>query len=170
MRSIFFITDIFFSIFSLNYCFKENNHVKIYQFDYTNLNSSIGNNLIPIFESIDYYLFFLYKKYEVKDYNYFYKFHFYMTKKKICKKIKNLKFDESLLIQKDISYLIIPRLEHKKKLKQNYDIQFSLCNGDFYIPRVVVITIRYQDEKYLEQFLEDELNQSYLHNSLHRRL
>ena len=164
MKNIFLIILLFFSLFSLYSSQAESDYVKMFQFDYINLKSSIGKRLIPIFESIDYYLSLLVKKYEVKDYNYFYKFHFYMTKKKICKKIKNLKFDESLLIQKDISYLIIPRLEHKKKLKQNYDIQFSLCNGDFYIPRVVVITIRYQDEKYLEQFLEDELNQSYLFN------
>ena len=164
MKNIFLIILLFFSLFSLYSSQTESDYVKMFQFDYINLKSSIGKRLTPIFESIDYYLSLLVKKYEVKDYNYFYKFHFYMTKKKICKKIKNLKFDESLLIQKDISFLIIPRLELKKKLKQNYEIQTSLCNGDFAIPRVVVITIKYQEENYLEKLLDDELNKKFLFN------
>ena len=164
MKNIFLIILLFFSLFSLYSSQTESDYVKMFQFDYINLKSSIGKRLTPIFESIDYYLSLLVKKYEVKDYNYFYKFHFYMTKKKICKKIKDLKFDESLLIQKDISFLIIPRLELKKKLKQNYEIQTSLCNGDFAIPRVVVITIKYQEENYLEKFLDDELNKKFLFN------
>ena len=163
MEKFFFIL-LFFSLFSSYYCQTESDFVKMFQFDYRNIKNNIGKKLIPIFESIDYYLSLLFKKYEVKDYNYFYKMHFYMTKKKICKKIKNLKFDESLLIQKDISYLIIPRLEFKKKLKQNYEIQNAICNGDFFIPRVVVITIKYKDEKFLESFIDEELNKSFLFN------
>ena len=171
MRSIFFITIIFFSIFSLNYCFKENNHVKIYQFDYTNLDSPIGNNLIPIFESIDYYLFFLYKKYEVKDYNYFHQAFLYMNQKKICdKKITDLKFDSDLLIQRDISFLIIPRLEKKKRLQKQYDIKETLCNGYFGIARVIILTINYNDEKTFEKFMKEELNKKLLFNEFMKKI
>ena len=94
---------------------------------------------------------------------------YYMRQKKICQKIKNLKFDESLLIQKDISYLIIPRLEYKKKQKQKYTIENTLCIGDFSIPRVVVITIKYNDEEYLEKLLGDEIGQSLLFNEFMKK-
>ena len=161
MRNIFFFITIF-SIFSLNNGQVETDFVKIYQFDYINLTSPIGEKITPIFESIDYYLTLLFRKYEKKDYNYFYKMHYYMTNKNICKKIKNLKFNESLLIQKDISYLIIPRLVYKKKQKENYIIDEVLCNGDNTIARVVVITIKYNNENYFEKFIEDELNRKFL--------
>ena len=80
MRNIFFFITIF-SIFSLNNGQVETDFVKIYQFDYINLTSPIGGKITPIFESIDYYLTLLFRKYEKKDYNYFYKMHYYMTNK-----------------------------------------------------------------------------------------
>ena len=161
-----FFVIIFLSLFSLYYTQKESDYVKIYQFDYYNLDSKIGKKLIPIFESIDVFLSLLFKKYEVKDYNYFYKMHYYLTKKKICKNIKGLKFNETLLIQKDISYLVIPGLYYKKNLTQNYEIKNYLCNGDFNIPRVVVIIIKYNDEKFMEKLINDERNKSFLYNEL----
>ena len=171
MRSVFFITTIIFSIISINYSFKEDTHVKIYQFDYTNLNSPIGNKLIPIFDSIDYYLFFLFKKYEVKDYNYFHQAFLYMNQKKICgKKIPDLKFDSNLLIQRDISFLIIPRLEQKKKLKKILDIKETLCNGYFGIARVIVLTINYNDAKSFEKFVTEELNRKLLFNEFMKKI
>ena len=169
MKHIFFFLSIF-SLFSLLHSQTETDFVKIYQFDYTNLNSPIGKKITPIFESIDYYLSLLFKKYEKKDYNYYYKMLYYMRQKKICQKIKNLKFDESLLIQKDISYLIIPRLEYKKKQKQKYTIENTLCNGDFSIPRVVIITIKYNDEEYFEKLLGDEIGQSLLFNEFMKKI
>ena len=72
MKHIFFFLSIF-SLFSLLHSQTETDFVKIYQFDYTNLNSPIGKKMTPIFESIDYYLSLLFKKYEKKDYNYYYK-------------------------------------------------------------------------------------------------
>ena len=161
-KNLFLI--IFFSLFSLYFSQTESDFVKIYQFDYYNLRTNIGKKLIPIFKLIDVYLSLLFKKYEVKDYNYFYKMHYYLTEKKICKKIKNLNFDQSLLIQKDISFLVIPRLEHTKKLNKTYEIQDSLCNGDFNIPRVVVITIKYKEEKIIKQLINDEISKSFLYN------
>ena len=161
-----FFVIIFLSLFSLYYTQKESDYVKIYQFDYYNLDSKIGKKLIPIFESIDVFLSLLFKKYEVKDYNYFYKMHYYLTKKKICKNIKGLKFNETLLIQKDTSYLVIPGLYYKKNLTQNYEIKNYLCYGDFNIPRVVVIVIKYNDEKFMEKVINDEKNKSFLYNEL----
>ena len=86
MKNIFFVSFIIFCLFFLNNCQGENEHVKMYQFDYINLESPIEKKLIPIFDSIDYYLSLLFKKYEVKDYNYFHRMYYYLNQKKICKK------------------------------------------------------------------------------------
>ena len=168
MKNIFFVSFIIFCLFSLNNCQGENEHVKMYQFDYINLESPIEKKLIPIFDSIDYYLSLLFKKYEVKDYNYFHRMYYYLNQKKICKKISNLKFNSDLLIQKDISYLIIPKLKEKKNLKKIYEIKNSICKGDYSIPRVVELTIKYEDESSFEEFLDNKLNQDLLFNEFIR--
>ena len=162
MKYYFHVILIIFSLFSLNNCKNENNFTKIYQFDYTNLNSKIGHKIQPIFESIDYYLSLLFKKYEVKDFNNFHQMYYFMEEKKICKKIKKLKFNSSSLIQKDISYFIIPIVKLKKKLKQNYTIKNTLCTGPYSITRAVAITLTYKNEKIFGKFIGDDINKNLL--------
>ena len=164
MRYYFLAIFLLISIFCFHQCKNENNLTRIYQFDYTNLDSNIGHKIQLIFESIDYYLSLLFKKYEVKDYNNFHQMYYYMNKKKICQKIKNLKFNSTLLIQKDISFLIIPILKLKKNLKQNYEIKNSTCIGQISIPRTVVITIEYKTNDFLDKFVDNEINKSFLFN------
>ena len=164
MRYYFLAIFLLISIFCFHQCKNENNLTRIYQFDYTNLDSNIGHKIQLIFESIDYYLSLLFKKYEVKDYNNFHQMYYYMNKKKICQKIKNLKFNSTLLIQKDISFLIIPILKLKKNLKQNYEIKNSTCIGQISIPRTVVITIEYKANDFLDKFVDNEINKSFLFN------
>ena len=60
-------------------------YVKIFQFDYSNIKTPLGQKLIPVYESIDYYLSLLFRKYEVKDYNYFHQMYRYLDQKKFAK-------------------------------------------------------------------------------------
>ena len=164
MKYYFFVTFLIISLFSLNQCKNENNFSKIYQFDYTNLDSKIGHKIQLIFESIDYYLSLLFKKYEVKDYNNFHQMYYYMAEKKICQKVKNLKFNSTNLIQKDISFLIIPILKQKKNFKKNYEIKNTTCIGEYSIPRTVLITINYKADEFFDDFINNEINKSFLFN------
>ena len=164
MKYYFFVTFLIISLFSLNQCKNENNFSKIYQFDYTNLDSKIGHKIQLIFESIDYYLSLLFKKYEVKDYNNFHQMYYYMAEKKICQRVKNLKFNSTNLIQKDISFLIIPILKQKKNLKKNYEIKNTTCIGEYSIPRTVLITINYKADEFFDDFINNEINKSFLFN------
>ena len=142
-------------------------YVKIFQFDYSNIKTPLGQKLIPVYESIDYYLSLLFRKYEVKDYNYFHQMYRYLNQKKICKNKIKFNYDNSSLVQKDISFLIVPTMEHLSKIKKSkYVFHSTLCIGDFEIPRTIIITLKYGDEKALENVLNDELKKKYIFNEL----
>ena len=136
--------------------------MKILQFDYSNV-STMKKEFISIFESIDYYLGLLFKRSEIKDYNSFHKMYRDLSQKKLNCKDKNLNYDKSLLIQKDISFLIIPKLAQNKRVKE-YDIKNSICKDEYGIPRVISIILQYNNKNILENILKDEIQRNFLFN------
>ena len=143
-------------------CSSENKYMKILQFDYSNV-STMKKEFISIFESIDYYLELLFKKNEIKDYNSFHKMYRDLAQKKLNCKDKYLKYDKNLLIQKDISFLIIPKLAQNKRVKE-YDIKNSICKDEYGIPRVASIILQYNNKNILENILKDEIHRNFLFN------
>ena len=117
--------------------------------------------LIPIFESIDYYLGLLFKRKEFKDYNYYHKMYRELTKNKLsCVKDKNLLYNKKSLIQKDISFLFIPKLYQSKKVKE-FDFKTTACKDEYKIPRVISIILHYHNKSILENALKDELKKNF---------
>ena len=91
----------------------------------------------------------------------------YLNQKKICKNKIQFNYDNSSLVQKDISFLIVPKMEHLSKIKKSkYVFHSTLCIGDFEIPRTIIITLKYGDEKALENVLNDEIKKKYIFNEL----
>ena len=102
-------------LFFISYSISENTPIKIVQFDYSNI-IPINKEFISIFESIDYYLSILFRKREFKDYNYFNKMYRELSQNKLNCAYKNIKYDWKSLIQRDISFLILPKLIKKEKI------------------------------------------------------
>ena len=161
---------LLFQIFLISICNSNNKYVKIIYFDYSNIiNTNISiikNELIPIFKSIDYYLELLFKKNEAKDYNYYNKMYRDLTQQKLkCGINKITNFDKKSLIQKDISFLIMPKLEKRKKVK-DYSFRKTICKDEYDIPRVITIFFQYKDENILENIFKNETEKNYIFNSL----
>ena len=158
MNYKFLILLFLFSIINSN-----NNYFKIIQFDYSNIPSG-KKDFISIFESIDFYLGLLFKKNEMKDYNHYNKMYRDIAQKKLsCGINKIINFDKLALIQKDISFLIIPKLERIRKVKE-FDFKTNICKDEYSIPRVVTIIFQYNNDNILEKVLSDKMNRNYLFN------
>ena len=143
MNYKFLILLFLFSIINSN-----NKNFKIIQFDYSNIPSG-KRAFISIFESIDFYLGLLFKKNEMKDYNHYNKMYRDITQKKLaCGIYKITNFDKLALIQKDISFLIIPKLERIRKVKE-FDFKTNICKDEYSIPRVVTIIFQYSNDNIL---------------------
>ena len=150
---------LFFLIFSICNS-SDNKYKKIFQFDYSNINI-IKEELIPIFESIDYYLGLLFKRKEFKDYNNYHKMYRELTKNKLsCVKDKNLLYNKKSLVQKDISFLFIPKLYKSKKVKE-FDFKINACKDEYKIPRVITIILHYSNQTILENVLKNELKKNF---------
>ena len=148
-------------LFFISYSISENTPIKIVQFDYSNI-IPINKEFISIFESIDYYLSILYRKREFKDYNYFNKMYRELSQNKLNCAYRNIKYDWKSLIQRDISFLILPKLIKKEKIKENFILTNSSCKDEYDIPRSVVINFIYKNEKILENILKDKIQKNYL--------
>ena len=148
MKNKIFILLI--QLFLISICNSDNEHIKIIQFDYSNISNSniptIKNEFIGIFKSVDYYLGLLFKKNELKDYNFYNKMYRDLTQHKLkCGFNKVTNFDKKSLIQKDVSFLVIPKLE--KKIKVNdYSFRKTICKDEYDIPRVITLFFQYKDE------------------------
>ena len=152
---------IFLFLFSLNN--SDNKFFKNIAFDYSNIPSKY-KEIISMFESIDYYLGLLFKKNEIKDYNHYNKMYRDITQKKLsCGYSKISNFDKKSLIQKDISFLVIPKLVYIKKVKE-LDFKTNICKDEYSIPRVITINIQYSKENILDELLNDEMQRNYLFN------
>jgi len=139
----------------------ENTPIKIIHFDYSNI-SPINKEFISIFESIDYYLSILFRKKEFKDYNYFNKMYRDLSQNKLNCAYRNIKYDWKSLIQRDISFLILPKLIKKEKINENYNFTTLVCKDEYEIPRSIVINFIYKNENILEKILKDEIQKKYL--------
>ena len=159
MKFKFLLLILLFSIYH-----SENKHVKIFQFDYSNI-AIMKKEIISLFESIDFYLKLLFKRNEMKDYNYYNKMLRDISTNKLKCKDKSIIYDEQSLIQKDISFLIIPKLTRAVRAK-NIELKISLCKDEYSIPRVVIINIQYYSQDVLEKTFNDEISKNYLFNRL----
>ena len=127
----------------ISICTSDNKHLKIIQFDYSNiLNSNIQtikNEFVEIFKSVDYYLGLLFKKNELKDYNFYNKMLLDITQHKLkCGFSKVTNFDKKSLKQKDVSFLVIPKIEKRIKIN-NYSFRKTICKDEYSIPRVITL-------------------------------
>ena len=161
---------LLFQIFLISICNTDNEYMKIIHFDYTNIEKSnisiIKNEFIRIFKSVDYYLGLLFKKNEAKDYNYYNKMYRDLTQHKLkCGLNKLIIFNKKSLIQKDISFLIIPKLEKKAKIKE-YSFRKTICKDEYSIPRVITLIFQYKDENILENILKNETEKNYIFSNI----
>lgn len=141
-------------------CYLEEYPIKLFKFDYSNIEPK-NDKLISVLESVDYYINLLIKKKEVKDYNRFNELYNKINSKKY-KCIKKFQYSKSLIIQKDISYLILPSLVVDKK---NKNIEFSpktLCKDIYGIPRVVSVTLVCKDKYKLVSMLTNDIQKNYI--------
>ena len=156
------MSKLFLLLFLFSYT-NENKYMKIIEFDYSQV-ITMQKEYISIFESIDYYLSLLFKKNEVKDYNSFHKMYRDLTKKKLnCGKNIIINYNKNLLIQKDISFLIIPKLMQNSKIKE-FDFRNTSCKDEYSIPRVITIILQYNNYNILESILKNEIQRKYLFN------
>ena len=155
--------NYFIFLFLLSICNSKNEHVKIFQIDYSNI-LFMKEEFKSLFDSIDYYLGLLFKKNEAKDYNYYNKMYRDLTNKKLkCGRNRLLNFDKNSLIQKDISFLIIPKLTKLRKAKE-FDFRTTLCKDEYDIPRVITIILQYNNESIIENIFKNEIKKNYLFN------
>ena len=155
---------LFLFIFLFSFCHSENSYVKIFQFDYSNI-SIMKQEIVALFDSIDYYINLLIKKKEIKDYNYYNKMLRDLSKNTIKCRDKSIIYNEISLIQKDISFLIIPKLSRTSK-PANISFKTSLCKDEYNIPRVIIINLQYYFEADLEKSFKNEISKNYLFNRL----
>ena len=154
----------------ISICTSDYEHMKIIQFDYSNiLNSNISavkNEFVEIFKSVDYYLGLLFKKNELKDYNFYNKMYRDITQHKLkCGFSKVTNFDKKSLIQKDVSFLVIPKLEKKIKIN-DYAFRKTICKDEYSIPRVITLFFQYKDENTLESVLKNETEKNYIFSNI----
>ena len=145
----------------LSICKTDNNYKKIFQFDYSNI-KIMKEDIISIFESVNYYINLLLKRKEIKDYNMYNKMYRDLTNNKLkCGRVKTINYNKTALIQKDISFLIIPKVTKNKRIKE-FDFRTTFCKDEYSIPRVIMINLFCKNENILKKIIGDEIIKNYI--------
>ena len=151
---------LYLLLFYIPVCLTEKLHTKLIEFDYTNV-IPFNKDFISIFESIDYYFGLLFRKSEFKNYNHFNKMYRDLDFKKLnMGREKNLIYNKKLLIQRDISFLIVPYLIQNKRV-QEFNFKNTSFKDEYEIPRVINIKFEYNNEDILKKALKNELKRKY---------
>ena len=154
---------IFLVLFLISICKSDNNYKKIIHFDYSNVNI-LKDDIILIFESVNYYMNLLFRRKEIKEYNMYNKMYRDLTNNKLkCGKGKTIKYtyNKTELIQKDISFIILPKTTKSRKVKE-FEFRTSFCKDEYDIERLIIINLYYNNEISLKKIIEDEIKKNYI--------